>query len=120
MGQDPFFKRGANPYSRSKGDRSLEGAYRTLGPIDSPPYYAVRLHAGTIGTRGGPCVDTEGCVLDVWGGIIPGLLAAGNVAASPTGLLYPGAGGTLGLALTFGHLAGVAAARQIPGSRNAA
>jgi hypothetical protein len=42
------------------------------------------------------------------------LFAAGNVAASPTGLMYPGAGGTLGFALTFGHLAGRAAAATTP------
>jgi len=111
-GRDPVFGRGQNPYSLSKGDRSNDGTLRTLGPINAPPYYAVRLYAGTIGTRGGPSVDAAGRVLDVWGNAIPGLYAAGNVAASPTGLLYPGAGGTLGLALTFGHLAGVAAASE--------
>jgi 3-oxosteroid 1-dehydrogenase len=71
----------------------------------------VQLHAGTIGTRGGPVTDATGRVLDVWGDPVRGLFAAGNVAASPTGLLYPGAGGTLGLALTFGYLAGKAAAK---------
>ena len=109
-GHDPVFRRGETLYSWSKGDRSQEGVFRTLGPIDTPPYYAVRLHAGTIGTRGGPLVDVDARVLDAWGEAIPGLFAAGNVAASPTGLLYPGAGGTLGLALTFGYRAGLAAA----------
>jgi 3-oxosteroid 1-dehydrogenase len=113
-GRDPAFRRGENPYALSKGDRANDGALRTLGPINAPPYYAVRLYAGTIGTRGGPSVDESGRVLDVWGSPIPGLYAAGNVAASPTGLLYPGAGGTLGLALTFGHLAGAAAAAGTP------
>jgi succinate dehydrogenase/fumarate reductase flavoprotein subunit len=41
---------------------------------------------------------------------IPGLYAAGNTAASPFGLAYPGAGGTLGPALVFGVRAGEAAA----------
>jgi 3-oxosteroid 1-dehydrogenase len=72
----------------------------------------VPLWAGTIGTRGGPATDSSGRVLDVWGAPIPGLFAAGNAAASPSGLLYPGAGGTLGFALTFGYLAGRAAARS--------
>jgi predicted oxidoreductase len=76
------------------------------------------MYAGTIGTRGGPVTDSDGRVLDAWGAPIPNLFAAGNVAASPTGRLYPGAGGTLGPALTFGYRAGVAAAaRESAGSR---
>jgi hypothetical protein len=110
-GRDPDFQRGESAYSLSKGDRSAAGVFRTLGPIAEAPFYAVRLYAGTIGTRGGPLTDATGRVLDPWGEVIPGLFAAGNVAASPTGLLYPGAGGTLGPALTFGFLAGQAAAR---------
>ena len=110
-GRDPEFHRGESAYALSKGDRTKEGVFRTLGPVSEPPFYAVPLHAGTIGTRGGPLPDATGRVLDVWGDPIGGLFAAGNVAASPTGLLYPGAGGTLGLALTFGYLAGRAAAK---------
>jgi succinate dehydrogenase/fumarate reductase flavoprotein subunit len=43
---------------------------------------------------------------------IPRLFAAGNVAASPFGLGYPGAGGTLGPAFVFGLRAGRAAAAE--------
>ena len=80
-------------------------------------FHAVRvverpLHAGTLGTRGGPLADADGRVHDAFGGVLAGLFAAGNVAASPTGLLYPGAGGTLGLAMTFGWRAGLAAAAE--------
>jgi succinate dehydrogenase/fumarate reductase flavoprotein subunit len=42
---------------------------------------------------------------------IPGLFAAGNVAAAPTAMAYGGAGGTLGPILVFGRLAGEAAAQ---------
>jgi 3-oxosteroid 1-dehydrogenase len=50
-------------------------------------------------------------VLSVDGSPIVGLYAAGNAMAAPTGMVYGGAGGTLGPALVFGRLAGTAAAR---------
>ncbi len=109
-GRDRQFGRGESAYALSKGDRAQQGLARTLGPIDTPPFYAVPLHAGTLGTRGGPLTDADGRVHDAFGGVLAGLFAAGNAAASPTGLLYPGAGGTLGLAMTFGWRAGLAAA----------
>ncbi|HZO09020.1 MAG TPA: FAD-binding protein, partial [Myxococcota bacterium] len=76
--------------------------------------------AGTLGTRGGPLTDADGRVQDAFGEVLPGLFAAGNAAASPTGLLYPGAGGTLGLALCFGWRAGLAAAAPSAGPAAAA
>ena len=49
-------------------------------------------------------------MLDVDGAPIPGLFAAGNAMAGPTGMVYGGAGGTLGPAMVFGYRAGRAAA----------
>ncbi len=111
-GEDPDFHRGASPYDRFYGDRSREGARATLGPLETPPFHAVRLEPGLLGTCGGARTDTSARVLDHGGGIIPGLYAAGNVMASPTGGVYAGAGGTLGPALTFGWIAGRHAARR--------
>ena len=113
-GRDRRFARGESVYALAKGDRAKQGLARTLGPLETPPLYAVPLLAGTLGTRGGPATDADGRVQDAFGDVLPGLFAAGNVAASPTGLLYPGAGGTLGLALTFGWRAGLAAAAEAP------
>ena len=110
QGVDPAFNRGAANYDRFYGDRSQPGARATLGPLHDAPFYAVQLHMGVLGTNGGARTDGVGRVLDHEGALIPGLYAAGNVIACPTGGIYAGAGGTLGPALTFGYLAGCAAA----------
>lgn len=83
-----------------------------LGPVDTPPYYALQVEASALGTVGGPRTDALGRALDTEGNIIPGLFAAGNAGGAPTKGFYGGAGGTISLGLVFGHLAGREAARQ--------
>jgi 3-oxosteroid 1-dehydrogenase len=101
-GEDSDFGRGSYPYDRFIGD---------LGPLREPPYYAFQVLPGCLGTKGGPRTDDAGRVLSITDGRpIPGLYAAGNAAASPFGLAYPGAGGTIGPACVFGTRAGEAAA----------
>ncbi|QIZ35960.1 FAD-dependent oxidoreductase [Saccharopolyspora sp. ASAGF58] len=107
-GLDPEFGRGTNAYDRAMGDP--QATHPTLRPLTEPPFSALPVHAGLGGTKGGPRTDPHGRVLHVEGGVIRGLYAAGNVAASPFGFAYPGTGGTLGQALVFGALAGEAAA----------
>jgi succinate dehydrogenase/fumarate reductase flavoprotein subunit len=110
-GSDPAFGRGASVYDRFNGDRSLPGAAATLGPLDEPPFYAIEIRIGALGTSGGPRTDERGRVMARGGGTIPGLWAAGNAMAAPTATVYAGAGGTLGPVMTFGYLAGRDAAR---------
>ena len=112
-GQDPEFGRGDSSYDRFYGDRSREGVLATLGEISQPPFYAVTLEMGALGTNGGAQTNGKAEVLDVNGNVIPGLFAAGNVMAGSTGGIYAGAGGTLGPALTFGFIAGEAAANKV-------
>ena len=109
-GSDPAFHRGESQYDRYHGDWSLDGALQTVGPLDQAPYYACRVYPGVLGTKGGPKISVRAEVQNLRGGNIPGLYAAGNAAASITGMAYPGAGGTIGPALVFGHIAGREAA----------
>ncbi|MCW2661949.1 MAG: FAD-binding protein [Mycobacterium sp.] len=110
-GADPDFGRGSSAYDGYWGDDSATTlAGKTLGPIDTAPYYAVPVRIGSMGTKGGPRTDQDGRVLHVSGEPIPGLFAAGNAMAGPTGRAYGGAGGTIGPAMVFGYRAGHAAA----------
>jgi len=111
-GEDTDFGRGNSVHDRWWGDPAQgPGPQATLGPLDTPPFYAVRVYSGVLGTKGGPRTDRNGQVLDVDGEPIPGLYAAGNVMASVMGMTYGGAGGTLAPAMVFGYLAGRHAAR---------
>ncbi|OCB18285.1 FAD-binding protein [Mycobacterium malmoense] len=110
-GADPDFGRGSSAYDGYWGDDSATTlAGKTLGPIDTAPYYAVPVSIGAMGTKGGPRTDRDGRVLHVGGEPIPGLFAAGNAMGGVTGRAYGGAGGTLGPAMVFGYRAGYAAA----------
>jgi succinate dehydrogenase/fumarate reductase flavoprotein subunit len=105
-GEDPDFGRGVSAYDTFNGDRTLPGVQATLGPLAKAPYHAIRIESGALGTNGGPKTDTRGRVIALDGGVISGLYAAGNVMAAPTGMVYGGAGGTLGPAITFGWITG--------------
>jgi succinate dehydrogenase/fumarate reductase flavoprotein subunit len=118
LGVDPAFHRGSYIRDKWEGARektsagTYEGATNIRGalrPIDKPPYYAVRVLSGCIGTKGGLVTDGEARVVAENGSVIRGLFAAGNTAASGFGNGYPGGGATIAPALVFGWLAGQAA-----------
>jgi 3-oxosteroid 1-dehydrogenase len=108
VGEDPDFGRGSFPYDRWIGDRTAP--HPTLAPLCEAPFYALQVHLGCMGTKGGPRTDDRGRVLSAGGGRVPGLYAAGNAAASPFGTATAAGGATLGPALVFGFRAGEAAA----------
>ncbi len=104
-GEDTDFQRGTTAFeAQMTGHLPTPGT--SLAAIEKPPFYAVQLRNGTLGTNGGPRIDANGRVRRARGGVVPGLYAAGNAAASVFGPAYPGGGATLGPALTFGYLAG--------------
>src|SRR5690606_37123870 len=103
-GEDPEFQRGAAAYDRMYGDPSVT-PNPNLAPIEKGPFYPFPIYAGDIGTNGGVAVDEFARVLSTAGEPISGLYAIGNNAASVMGESYPGAGSTLGPAMTFGYVA---------------
>jgi succinate dehydrogenase/fumarate reductase flavoprotein subunit len=103
-GEDPAFGKGSKAYNRYQGDALLT-PNPCVAPLHVAPYYAIRLVIGDIGTFAGLTTDENTRVLDASGKPIKGLFAVGNDAASVMGGNYPGAGITLGPALTFGYVA---------------
>jgi succinate dehydrogenase/fumarate reductase flavoprotein subunit len=108
-GEDPEFGRGSTAYNRFLGD-ATHTPNPCVGPIQKGPFYAVRLVAGDLGTFAGIRTDEAARVLTSVGEVIRGLYAAGNDAASIMAGTYPGAGITLGPAITFGYIAALQAA----------
>lgn len=103
-GEDPQFGKGSTAYNRFQGD-SLVTPNPCVAPLKTGPFYAIKLVVGDIGTFAGLVTDERTRVLDSARKPIKGLYAVGNDAASIMGGNYPGAGITLGPALTFGYVA---------------
>ncbi|MDD3352088.1 FAD-binding protein [Zoogloea sp.] len=116
-GKDPEFDRGVHDYDKDwqalfspvrKGSTQPANPMPnvTMHPLDeNGPFYAFILAPGALDTNGGPAINEKAQVLDGAGKPIPGLYGAGNCVASPARGAYYGAGGTIGIALTFGYIA---------------
>jgi succinate dehydrogenase/fumarate reductase flavoprotein subunit len=110
-GVDLDYGRGQSAHDRDNGDPGHQ-PNPCLGAIEQPPFCALPIHIGALGTKGGVRVNRQSQVLHVGGEPIAGLYAAGNVMAGITGAGYPGGGATIGVAMTFGYLAGRCAAED--------
>lgn len=110
-GDDVDFGRGGNVFDRYYGDSNIS-PNPCLAPMEKGPYYAMPMYAGDIGTKGGLLTNEHAQVLRETGEPISGLYAIGNTSASVLGTTYPGAGGTLGPAMTFGYVAAHHVAQQ--------
>jgi len=103
-GIDPEFGRGGNVYQRYLGDAD-HAPNPCIAPIEQPPFYAVAIYPGDLGTAAGLLTDEAAQVLDGGGTPVGKLYACGNDMNSIMNGAYPGPGITLGPALTFGYLA---------------
>ena len=81
---------------------SPAGTTSPRSTIAEAPFYAIPIYPCDLGTNGGLRTDDNAQVLDTTGKPIGGLYAVGNVSAAAMGRTYPGAGATLGPAMTFG------------------
>jgi 3-oxosteroid 1-dehydrogenase len=104
QGDDADFGRGDSAYDHYYTDPSVQ-PNSCLAPLWLPPYYALRIVPGDLGTKGGLLTDARARVLRPDGSVIRGLYAAGNASAAVMGRSYAGAGSTIGPAMTFGYVA---------------
>lgn len=110
-GVDTKFGKGSTAYNRYQGD-SMVKPNPCMAPIQQGPFYAIKIVVGEIGTFAGLATDASCQVLTKEKQAVKGLYAVGNDAASIMGGNYPGAGITLGPALTFGYVVGKTLADQ--------
>jgi succinate dehydrogenase/fumarate reductase flavoprotein subunit len=102
-GTDTRFHKGGNSQDRAMGDSTAKNA--CLAPLDTPPFYAVRIVTGDLGSAIGLATDDHARVLRPDGSLIRNLYAVGTDMNSPMGGAYPGPGIVLGTGLTFGYIA---------------
>lgn len=104
-GDDPAFQKGRTSFNRYLADPN-HTPNPCIGPVQTGPFYALRIIMGDLGTFDGIQTRVNGQVLRTDGTGIDGLYAVGNDRASIMGGNYPGAGITLGPAMTFGYITG--------------
>jgi 3-oxosteroid 1-dehydrogenase len=102
-GKDLDFKKGDTSIDRFYADPSVR-PNPCLGPLDKPPYYAIELWPGDLGTKGGLVTDDHARVLRQD--------ATGNCSAAVMGNSYAGAGATIGPSMVFGYIAALHAVGQ--------
>ncbi len=104
-GEDPAFHKGKTTFNRYLADPE-HMPNPGVGPVEQGPFYALKVIMGDLGTFDGLQTTVQGQVVDREDMPIPGLYAVGNDRASIMGGNYPGAGITLGPAMTFGYITG--------------
>jgi len=119
QGKDLDFQRGETTYDKFYTQTRLYGSWEegaatkgNLGSIEKPPFYAVRLYASSVGTKGGAMTDAKWRVVKEDGSPVPGLYAVGNCSAAIIGPITVAAASTLGTGMTAAYIAGRSAAGE--------
>jgi 3-oxosteroid 1-dehydrogenase len=102
--RDEDFHRGERAYDNWLGDPYNKPSM-TLGSIAEPPFCAVPVVPGDVGTYGGVVTDESARVLRKDGSVIAGLYATGVSTASVMGRAYPGPGSSVGPSFLWGYVA---------------
>ena len=100
-----------NGYVAEKNDPEF-GRTSFAQPLDTAPFYAVKVTAGIHHTMGGLKIDENTHVLNENGEIIPGLFAAGEVTGGVHGANRLG-GNAVADFVVFGRIAGQQAAEYV-------
>ena len=81
-GKDEEFGRGDSAYDQYYGDPTMKNP--AMDEIVKGPFYAIRIEAGDLGTKGGLVTDADARVLREDGSVIDGLYATGNATIGPS------------------------------------
>ena len=103
-GKDLDFKRGESAWGATTGEHGKR-RNPSLGKLDKPPFWAVKVYPGDAGTKGGLVIDADSRVLRPDASPIEGLYACGGAAASLYRGVTPAPGAALGAALVEAFLA---------------
>lgn len=98
-----------NGYCSDGKDQVFGRNPKTLKPIETGPFYAMRLYNSVINTQGGPRRNERAEVIDTQGNPIPHLYSAGELGSIFPNI-YQGAG-NLAECIAFGRIAGENAAQ---------
>lgn len=108
-GRDPEFGRGETAFNRYLGDPAQQ-PNPCVAPLETAPFYAVRVTVGDLNTYDGIRADVAGRVLRGDGTVAKGLHVVGADRASMMGGAYPGPGINHGPHMTTAYLAALALA----------
>lgn len=112
-GVDEDFGRGGTDYQRVTAGDPSHKPNACLAPLETAPFYAVRLYPGDMGAATGFVTDENSGIVHRDGTRIGGLYACGNDMHSVMGGNYPGPGITIGPAIVFAYAAARDIARRL-------
>ncbi|MBQ9265400.1 MAG: flavocytochrome c [Clostridia bacterium] len=100
-----------NGYVEAKNDPDF-GRVSFAQPLNTAPYYAIKVTAGIHHTMGGVKIDTDTHVISTEGNVIPGLFAAGEVTGGVHGANRLGGTAVCDF-VVYGRIAGQSAAEYV-------